>query len=243
MLNRVRPWGTSSWPRRRSDPPEALLAATHGSTPRLRRGAALASADGVPSLGTVLAVPGEREGDGSGGGLAGAPTTTAPRILDAGPARRSLRLRRLFLAALVVFLGLGAFDVLGVRTRQVSATGGGYELTVRYAAVSRPGLATPLSFEIRRPGGFDGPVRVAVTADYLDLFDENGLSPDPVSATSDGQRSVWEFEPPEDSDTLDVSFDVRLEPGVQLTAPRANTAVLEGGVPVVSVGYRTWVMP
>ena len=171
------------------------------------------------------------------------PATTAPRVLDAAPARRSLRLRRLFLVALAAFLGLGVSDVFGVRTRQVSATGGGYQLTVEYAAVSRPGLATPLSFEIRRPGGFDGPVRVAVTARYLDLFDENGLSPEPVSATSDGERNIWEFEPPGDSDTLDVSFDVRLEPGVQLVAPRATTAVLEGGVPVVSVGYRTWVMP
>ena len=130
-----------------------------------------------------------------------------------------------------------------MRTREVSVTGGGYELTVRYAAVSRPGLATPLSFEIRRPGGFDGPVRVAVTARYLDLFDENGLSPDPVSATSDGERSIWEFEPPDDSDTLDVAFDVRLEPGVQLIAPRATTAVLDDGAPVASVSYRTWVMP
>ncbi|MDP9070221.1 MAG: hypothetical protein M3N68_02840 [Actinomycetota bacterium] len=182
----------------------------------------------------------------SGGDAPGsepAATSTAPREHGAGPARRALRLRQLFLVALGTFLVLGVLDVFGVRSREASATGGGYQLTVRYAAVSRPGLATPLSMEIRRAGGFHGPVRLATTARYMELFDENGLSPDPVSATSDGERAIWEFEPPEGSDTMTVSFDVRLEPGVQLVAERATTELLQGDLAVVSVGYRTWVMP
>ncbi len=170
-------------------------------------------------------------------------TSTAPREKGPGPARSSLRLRQLFLVALTTFLLAGVLDAFGVRSREVSATGGGYQLSVHYAAVSRPGLATPLSMEIRRAGGFDGPVRLATTAGYMDLFDENGLSPDPVSATSDAERTIWEFEPPEESDTMTVSFDVRLEPGVQLVAQRATTELLQGDVAVVSVRYRTWVMP
>jgi hypothetical protein len=170
-------------------------------------------------------------------------TTTLPPGTGEAPALRSLRLRTLFLLALLAFLLLGALDVLGVRSSEASATGGGYELSVRYAAVSRPGLATPFSIDVRRPGGFAGPVRVAVTERYLELFDENGLSPDPAGATSDGENTVFEFDPPATSDTMTVSFDVRVEPGAQLTAPRGTTAVLEDDRPVVSVRYRTWVMP
>ncbi len=201
------------------------------------------SATVTPRVGTVPAVGREGGEDEAMAGGGSSSTSTLPREQGSGPARRSLRLRRLFLAAVVAFLVLGALDVFGVRSGEVSAVGGGYELSVRYPAVARPGLAVPFSIEVRRPGGFDGPVRVAVTERYLELFDENGLSPDPASATSDGEHVIWEFETPSSSDTLSISFDVRVEPAAQLTAPRATTSLLEEEAPVVSVRHRTWVMP
>jgi len=142
---------------------------------------------------------------------------------------------------LLTFLALGATNVFGVRTSVASARGGGYRLEVVHAAVTRPGLATPWSVRVTSAGGFDGPITLATTARYFDLFDENGLDPDPAASTSDGDLLIWEFDPPP-GDVLEVSFDARLGPAVQV-GKRATTSVLVDDRPVVSVSYRTWVMP
>jgi hypothetical protein len=147
-------------------------------------------------------------------------------------------------AALGLFLLLGALGFYGVRTRTATASGGGYELSVRYASVSRPGLATPWSFEVTRPGGFPDGLTVAVTSSYFDAFDENGLGPAPVDESTDAERTIWRFGPSA-GDTLSVSFDARIEPGVQLTSIKGRVEVLTGrsGPPAVGVDFSTYVMP
>ncbi|MBA2313068.1 MAG: hypothetical protein H0V97_09760, partial [Actinobacteria bacterium] len=55
---------------------------------------------------------------------------------------------------------------------------------------------------------------VATTLDYFELFDENGLDPDPSAATVSGELLVWTFDPPE-GETLTVALDARLGPAVQ----------------------------
>ncbi len=156
-------------------------------------------------------------------------------------ARRSARLRTLGLALLAAVIVAGAAGVLGVRTRSASATApDGTRLTVTYAAVSRPGLATPWDLTIERPGGFDAPIEVRTSSAYFAAFDENGLDPDPASATTDADETIWTFEPP-GSDTLVVSFDARLEPGVQWRRAGATTVVT--GSERVTVRYTTWVLP
>jgi hypothetical protein len=166
---------------------------------------------------------------------------TAPEETDLRGSRRGRTLRRLFMSLVAAFLLLGATGVLGVRTRQVAARGGGYELTVSYGHVSRPGLATPFGFEIRRPGGFDGPITVSSDSRYLSMFDENGFDPEPSSVTSTADQIIWQFEPPP-GDVLSVSLDARIEPGVQWGKPGA-TSVLKDGRPVVTARYHTWIMP
>jgi hypothetical protein len=170
------------------------------------------------------------------------PTDPAPTDIRTQLLARSAR--RFFVAALVAFLVLGALNVYGMRTRTASRTGGGYELSVHYASVSRPGLATPWSLEVRRPGGFPDGVTVAVTASYFDAFDENGFEPLPVEETNDGERTIWRFGPAA-GDTFGVSFDGRIEPGVQLTRVKGRVEVLSpvDGNAVVTVGFRTVVMP
>ena len=170
------------------------------------------------------------------------PVPTRPeRSAGLTDSRRHRLGRRVGFAALVAFLLLGAANVWGVRPATVTARGGGYELTVTYAAVSRPGLTTPWTVRIVRPGGFDGPVTLATTNGYFDLFDENGLDPDPASARTSGDLLVWEFEPPS-GDVLTVTFDARLEPASH--APHSGrTSILVDRRPVVSVAYTTLVMP
>ena len=171
-------------------------------------------------------------------------TSTLPPPPDIRSVRRGRLGRRLFTIALVIFLGLGLLGLYGVRSGTTEATGGGYELTVTYAKVTRPGLATPWSVEIRRPGGFgEETVTVAVASSYFDAFDENSLDPDPAEATSDGERSIMKFQPPP-GDVMTISFDARIEPGVQLTRLKGEVSVLDAaGADVVTAHFRTLVMP
>lgn len=190
------------------------------------------------------------EGNGRGG-LAEAPELAPRRDVDVVPttpeqtdllrSRRARTARRTFMVVLLAVVGLGLSGVLGVRSRTTTVAGGGYELTVTYGQVTRPGLATPWSLEIRHPGGFDGPITVATKTSYLDLFDENGFDPEPSTTTATPDAVIWEFEPPA-GDTLGVSLDARIEPGAQW-GRTGETAVLVDGQPVVTARYRTWVMP
>lgn len=151
-------------------------------------------------------------------------------------------MRRSFLALVFAFLGLGALGLLGVRTASTSASAQGYELEVRYASVSRPGLATPWSVIVSHEGGFDSPIKLATTAKYFDLFDENGLDPEPTSSTTSGDLLVWEFDPPE-GNVLEVAFDARIEPAVQLKSQKARTVLIIDEQRVTQAVYRTLVLP
>jgi hypothetical protein len=169
---------------------------------------------------------------------------TVKPVLEGFSVRRLRRARvgrRAFLGVLAVFLALGFANVFGVRTTTASATGGGYTLRVTYPSVSRPGLATPWSVEIRRPGGFREPVTLATTFSYFDIFDRNTLDPEPSSSTTAGDRIVWELDPPL-GDTLTVTLDGQIEPDWS-GGRKAVTAILEGGEEVVSVSYRTRILP
>jgi hypothetical protein len=166
---------------------------------------------------------------------------TAPEETDLLRLRRARTVRRLFMTLLFAVLALGLAGRLGVRSRTITAQGGGYDLSVTYGQVTRAGLATPWSLEIHHAGGFDGPVTVSTTSSYLDLFDENGFDPQPSSTTATPEAVIWEFEPPP-GDTLSVSLDARLEPGVH-SGRAGESSVLVGGKPVVTARYKTWVWP
>lgn len=170
------------------------------------------------------------------------PLATEPDEAATLPDQRRHRIeRRVGLTIVFAVLTLGVANLLGVRSATASGSGGGYELSVTYAAVSRPGLATPWTVRVRSPGGFEGPVVLATTSRYLQLFDENGLDPDPARATATGGTTVWEFDPPP-GEELTVILDARLEPAFHV-GRSARTSILVEGEPVASVTYRTVVMP
>jgi hypothetical protein len=142
------------------------------------------------------------------------------------------------LGAVVV---LAAASFLGVRSATVETRlSDGTTIEVRYGQVTRPGLATPWSVTVHRPGGFDGPVTIRTDAAYLEIFDENGLHPDPASSTRDGAELVWEFDTPP-GDTFVLALDARIEPGVQWG--REGRTSVDVGAGVGEVTYRTWVLP
>jgi hypothetical protein len=168
--------------------------------------------------------------------------STLPGDDGLATARRGRLLRRLGVVVLVAFVGLGATGFFGVRSASVRAAAGGYELVVQYPKATRPGLASPWGFQIRREGGFgQDPVTVATSLDWLSLFDENGRNPAPSAEYVDGEMVVWEFDPPQ-GDVLSFEFDARLGPSVQ-SGLTATTQLREGNVVLLEVRYHTRVFP
>jgi hypothetical protein len=149
-----------------------------------------------------------------------------------------------FATALTAFLALGLAGVFGVRSATATGEGGGYELRVTYAAVTRSGLASPFAIEVTRRDGapFREPVQLAVSSDYLALFDANQLAPAPTSEASTRDRVVWEFEPPPGGDTLRIRLDARVEPAVQWGRD-GFVELVDDGETLVAVSFHTRVMP
>lgn len=146
-----------------------------------------------------------------------------------------------FVWALVL---LGLTGLLGVRTDIARSSDNGYELAVTHAEVTRPGLATPFHLTVSRTDGGPLPAEVTTRIDarYLEMFDENGLDPDPVGSFSTSESAWWTFAIPPGENRLEVSFDVRLEPSVQWG--RTGSVSLEvDGVETIGVEFRTWVLP
>jgi hypothetical protein len=155
--------------------------------------------------------------------------------------RRSRLGRRILLSLLAIFVLLGASSLLGSHTSTREASGGGYSLKLVYPAVTRPGLAVRWILFVQRRGGFTGPIDVATTSTYFNLFDFNNLDPLPSKSTTSEDLSIWEFDPPV-GDTLRITFDGRLEPARQHGSV-ATTSILQNDLPVVSIRYQTRVMP
>jgi hypothetical protein len=143
------------------------------------------------------------------------------------------------LLALLVLASLST--LVGPRTARVSASAGGYRLSVTFPAMSRPGLAIRWIAEVDHPGGFQSPVVLATDSGYFNLFDFNNLDPTPDSTTTEAARSIWTFTAPP-GDVFRVTMDGRVEPAQQLGKSTTTTLQIQGGPPI-SVHYTTSLSP
>ena len=174
-------------------------------------------------------------------GSTGRPLSTEPPTQPAGKLKLARAGRQATLGVLAAFVGLGIVGMWGSRSSVVSASSGGIELSVRYPAVTRSGMPVEWQMEVHRKGGFEGPVVLATSLDFLDLFDVNDLQPQPSSSHTNGGMLIWEFDPP-DGDTLLVSVDAVAEATIHW-GRTSTTSVLIDAAPTVTVRYRTRVMP
>lgn len=144
--------------------------------------------------------------------------------------------------ALTIFVLAGLAGFFGPRFSDVSAAGAGYQLDVRYAQVTRSGLAAPLRVLVRHPGGFDGPVTLAFNKGLFDRFDFQNWYPNPSAETSARRWLEYEFDPPP-GQVLELTLDARVGPTQPPTAHRYWVAVVSDGVQVARVSFRMVVMP
>jgi hypothetical protein len=167
--------------------------------------------------------------------------TAADLDRSVAPLRRARALRRIVLAAMLAFIGLGVVGVFDPRDASVRAGAGSYKMRVSYPKVARAGLGAELAFQVQRRGGFGQPVSLATGTEYLDLFEQKGLEPQPIKSTADASRTIWTFDPPP-GDVLSVRADLSLRPAVR-TGRAGRTELLVGNRLLVDASYRTRVVP
>jgi hypothetical protein len=172
-----------------------------------------------------------------------ADSTTIPEA-DSGTHALERPLRLVSLGVIGALTLATAIGLLGVRTTAVSATGRGVSVTVDYAVVTRPGLATPFSVEVSSADGAFLPaeVTVRVSSDYLAILDDNGMEPQPAESFNTAEWTSWVFDVPEGATSLRVDLDARLEPAVQWARSGVVSIDIDQ-VEMATVSFTTWVAP
>jgi hypothetical protein len=149
--------------------------------------------------------------------------------------------RRVGVFALLVLVILGGSGLLGVRSRTVDASEGGYTLHVTYPQTARAGLDVPWRAHVHHAGGFPGDLTLAISTDYFRMFETQGFYPDADSSSNDGTFVYLTFSKPDGEDFV-LDFDAYIQPAAQLGKP-ATVRVIIGGSVVVQTHLKTWLLP
>jgi len=169
------------------------------------------------------------------------PISTLENVRESARPRAVAVLRGGTTVLLIAVLACGVAGVFGVHSTTASARGGGYELSLRYAQTARAGMDVPWSLTVRRAGGFDEPIVIAVTTGYFEMFETQGWSPEPSAETQDGDRSYMTFDPPP-ADTLTVDFDAYIQPSSQQGSD-GSVSLWQNGTDLVTIPFTTWLAP
>jgi hypothetical protein len=154
---------------------------------------------------------------------------------------RGHAVRRVTIGVLALIVLCGALGVFGERTATARTSGNGYQLSVRYGKISRAGIDTPWQVVVHHAGGFDGPITLATTASYFEMFESQGLTPAPDSETVAGVYQYQDFTPPP-GDTFTLTYDAYIQPASQ-RGHSAVTKLIINGKEVAQVSYRTRLVP
>jgi hypothetical protein len=173
----------------------------------------------------------------------GRAASTAPPDVPRARVRAARWFRRFFFVLVTAIVVAGLLGFLGIRTATVQASANGYDLKVQYPKITRPGLPASVEIEVRRAGGFRGVLTVAVSSDYLSIFDVSGMDPDAVGATTTADEVRWDLQTPLDSDVMTISVDARTESSAELRTAKGSVTVINDGRPVATVSLKTRVMP
>ena len=167
---------------------------------------------------------------------------TLEETRDEHAVRRARNYRRVGLVAVSFVVLAGLVGLLGIRTATATASGDGYLLTVRHAQVTRAGLAVPMHVRVTHPGGFSGPITIAISSQLLERFDFQNFYPNPSKETASANFLFYEFDPPP-GEVFQLNVDARTSPDQNGSADRYQVRLMEGSLPVATVDFRMWVTP
>jgi hypothetical protein len=149
--------------------------------------------------------------------------------------------RRFFMSALAVLLVLGLLGWLGVRSATTSASQLGWSVQLTYASVARAGLDVPWQARVRHVGGFDSTVTLALSGDYLEIYETQAFHPSPSAEWRDGSTLYLQFDAPS-SDEMVVTYDAYIQPAAQV-GRTGSLAVLQDGRRVATCHFTTHLLP
>jgi hypothetical protein len=170
-----------------------------------------------------------------------APIPTDPGPADLRRLRRRRAGRRAGIAALILIVAGGLSGFFGYRTGHREGSGGGYELSLSYPEVGRPGVPIQWILHVHRDAGLPPHLDVATSVGYFDILDLNDVEPQPASSTEHGDLVVWTFDTTGGSD-LTIAVDAFVANNAHV-GNSAVTSILEDGRAVASVSYTTRVAP
>jgi hypothetical protein len=161
-----------------------------------------------------------------------------------GPGQRppGRSLRRLGVSLLLIVVLLGATGLLGTRSRTLHARGPGYQMSVTYALIARPGQDVPWRVRIHCDAGCSKDITLAVSADYFRIFETQGFQPDPDQSTSDGHDVYLTFNKPPSGNDFVVDYDAYIQPGSH-TGTTGNVRLIVAGQEITSLRIHTWLVP
>lgn len=162
--------------------------------------------------------------------------------MSSGRSRRAVIGRRVAVSLLALFVAAGASGWLGVHAETVQATGTGYQLTLTYPRVARAGLDIPFEIRLTHLGGFDSDITIAISSNYYDIFEYQGMHPNPSDETSDGKFVYLTFSAPKSGDVFTTSLDTYVQPGSQIGRHAVVEALIHRVV-VARVNYSTLLFP
>ncbi len=150
--------------------------------------------------------------------------------------------RRVATTVLAIFVGIGLTGLLGIQTEtRHYRFEDGTVVSIDFPRIARPGLAVTWRLRINSPSEITEEIHVAISPRYLDSFDHNLFTPDASSIKRSIDATTFIFDPPE-SDSFEMSIDMRLEPGFQWKQD-ADVSVAFGNERNADFHYTTWVMP
>ncbi|MDQ1703836.1 MAG: hypothetical protein QOF18_202 [Frankiaceae bacterium] len=167
--------------------------------------------------------------------------STLEDVCAAPATHRSAIGKRIALLLMLAVVAAAATGWLGVKAQTARASVSGYDLTLTYPRVARSGLDIPWELRLHHAGGFAGKIVVAVSADYFDIFEFQGMHPSPSDETATGKFVYLTFSPPA-GDTFTVSLDTYVQPASQV-GRHAVVAVTVDGQRAGRISYATWLIP
>jgi hypothetical protein len=128
----------------------------------------------------------------------------------------------------------------GIDSATARASSGSTSLAVRYAHATRGQLTSPFEVTVHHDGGFDGPITLAISRGYLDLFITNAVSPSAASETSTSDSVLMTFDAPPTGETMSVRWDVVAKPSSFFTSRDGFVRVVDSsGAAIVSASFTT----
>lgn len=156
--------------------------------------------------------------------------------------RRGVVGRRIALSLMALAVVVGATGFLGIKAHTIHASGNGYTMSLTYPRVARAGLDIPWRLTVHAPpSGFPKQLTIAVSNRYWDIFEFQGLHPEPTDESATPKFVYLTYTPP-DSDTMSVSLDTYVQPAAQV-GREATVQVVSDGKVMTQLHYKTWVVP